>query len=82
MQSQVLDGSLPTYVFKETTREGWKLISWRFGQSQNWAILLHPERFTVEIYLNQFLEIMQNNTIINGEIIGKFYWKDHTLISK
>ena len=28
---------LPTYIFEETYRSGWKLLSWRFGQSQNWA---------------------------------------------
>jgi hypothetical protein len=29
--------------FQETYRTGWKLISWRFGQSQNWARVRHPE---------------------------------------
>jgi len=70
----------PAYIFKETFRSGWKLLSWRFGQSQNWARVIHPEGFTLEIYLQQFLEIMQNNTVIDGEIIGEFKWQDNKLI--
>ena len=71
---------LPTYIFKETFKSGWKLLSWRFGQSQNWARVIHPEGFTLEIYLQQFLEIMQNNTVINGEIQGEFKWQDNKLV--
>lgn len=71
---------LSTYVFRETFRSGWKLLSWRFGQSQNWARVIHPEGFTLEIYLQQFLEIMQNNTVINGEIQGEFKWQDNKLV--
>lgn len=71
--------TLPTYVFKEFARSGWKIVSWRFGQSQNWATVLHPEGFNVEIYLQQLLEIIRENTIENGVLIGKFYWKDNKL---
>ena len=71
---------LPIYVFEERPRSGWKLHSWRFGQSQNWATVIHPEGFTLEIYLQQFLEIIEENTIINGVIQGSFYWADNKLI--
>ena len=71
---------LPTYIHRETFKSGWKLLSWRFGQSQNCAKIVHPDGFTLEIYLQQFLEIMQKNTVINGEIQGEFKWEDNKLI--
>lgn len=73
---------LPIFVFEEKFRKGWKLCSWRFGQSQNWASLITPEGFTLEIYLNQFLKIIQENTLVNGEIQGEFMWKKNELIKK
>lgn len=73
---------LPIYVVKETFKKGWKLLSWRFGMSQNWAVMLHPDNYTVEIYLNQFLEIIESNTVINGEIQGKFKWENNELIKE
>jgi len=73
---------LPTYVFQESARSGWKIVSWRFGQSQNWATVRHPEGFNVEIYLQQLLEVIQENTIDAGVLIGKFYWKDNKLFKE
>lgn len=73
---------LPVHVFEEKFRSGWKLSSWRFGQSQNWATLIHPEGFTLEIYLDHFLDIVQENTIVEGVIQGNFMWKGNTLISE
>jgi hypothetical protein len=72
--------NLPIYIFTEIPKSGWKIYSWRFGQSQNWATVIHPDGFTLEIYLDQFLEIVKNNTIIAGEIQGCFYWKDNKLV--
>lgn len=74
--------TLPVFVIEEKFRSGWKLHGWRFGQSQNWASLVHPEGFTVEIYLVQFLEIISTNTIINGVIQGDFKWEDNKLIKR
>jgi hypothetical protein len=71
-----------TYIHEEFYRSGWKLSSWRFGQSQNWATLIHPNGFTLEIYLQQFLEIVENNTIVNGEIMGNFKWENRKLIKE
>lgn len=73
---------LPIYVYTEEFKSGWKLFSWRFGKSQNWAIIIHPEGFTLEIYLNQFLDVIKDCTIINGEIIGEFKWEENRLIKK
>lgn len=74
--------SLPIYVFEETAMSGWKIVKWRFGQSQNWATMRHPEGFTVEIYLQQLLELIQTHTVDAGVLIGKFYWKDNKLIKE
>jgi len=73
---------LPTYVFREDFHSGWKIVSWRFGQSQNWATMKHPNGFTVEIYLQQLLEIIQQNTVDAGVLIGEFKWADHKLIKR
>jgi hypothetical protein len=72
----------PIYVFEERFRSGWKIVSWRFGKSQNWATVLHPEGFTVEIYLQQFLEVIKESTVVAGDLIGKFKWQDHKLIKE
>lgn len=73
---------LPIYVIEETYRSGWELISWRIGQSQEWATVLHPFGFTVEIYLTDFLNIVKNNVIVNGKIEGEFKWEGNKLIKK
>ena len=73
---------IPIYVHTEDFKEGWKLYSCRFGQSQNWAALIHPDGFTVEVYLEHFLGIIETNTLVNGEIKGKFKWKDYELIKE
>lgn len=73
---------LPIYIHREVFNSGWKLRNWRFGESQNWAKLIHPEGFTIEIYLSQFLEIVQQNEIKFGEIIGSFKWQDNRLIKE
>jgi hypothetical protein len=73
---------LQIYVIKEEFRSGWRLDSWRFGKSMNWASLIHPEEFTVEIYLDKFLDIILENRVINGEIKGNFKWEYSKLIKK
>jgi hypothetical protein len=73
---------LPTYVFRETYRSGWALKSWRIGQSQEWAVMKHPEGFTVEIYLDNFLEITLKETMDQGVIVGEFKWENNKLIKK
>lgn len=72
----------PIYVFKEEFRKGWKLNKWRFGMSQNWASVIHPEGFSVEIYLSQFLDIVKTSTVVNGEIQGRFKWCENKLIKE
>lgn len=74
--------ALPTYIFEETFRPGWRLNSYRFGKSQNWAEMLHPEGFTVEIYLTNLLDLIHLNTFKNGELIGNFKWEANKLIKE
>lgn len=70
------------WVHKEDFASGWRIMSWRFGQSQNWASLVHPKGFTVEIYLTQLLEIMKASTVIEGVLQGEYKWQDNMLISR
>lgn len=71
---------LPIHVHTEVAQAGWKLVRWRIGKSQEWATMRHPEGFTVEIYLTNFLEIALNNVVDNGVILGNFKWRDHKLV--
>lgn len=73
---------LPITLHVEEFKSGWEIIQWRFGMSQNWATMKHPNGFTVEIYLNNLLEIAKTCTIENGVLIGEFKWEDHKLIKK
>lgn len=72
----------PIQVVTETYRRGWSLHKWRFGQSQNWAVLKNPEGLFIEVYLTHFLDLVKMNTIIEGKIEGKFKWRDNTLIKE
>lgn len=67
------------YLMEEFPREGWKISNWRFGMSQNWAVLRHPLGFTIEVYLKNLLELLRTITVVNCELQGKFYWEGHTL---
>ena len=71
---------LPITLHVETYKSGWEILEWRFGMSQNWATMLHPDGFTVEIYLDNLLELTKTNTIKNGVLIGEFKWDSHKLI--
>ena len=73
---------LTTYVWQETYRSGWALKSWRIGQSQEWAVMKHPEGFLLEIYLSNFLEILINDTIDFGFLRGEYKWEHNKLIRK
>lgn len=73
---------LPIYVIKEEFRSGWIITNFRPGMSQNWAVVKHPMGFHLEIYLEKLVDIIAENSIINGEIIGEFKWEDKTLIKK
>ena len=74
---------LPIYVVEEKFRSGWKLHEWRFGQSQNWASLIHPDGYTLEVYLKDFLEIIKKHTLVNGELkYDLFKWDKHKLVKQ
>jgi hypothetical protein len=69
-------------IHTEHFRQGWKLFGWRFGKSQNWASIITPEGWTIEVYLSHFLEIIKTHTVVNGELQGEFRWEDNRLIQK
>lgn len=73
---------LPIQLHIETHKSGWEIINWRFGMSQNWATMLHPDGFTVEIYLQDLLELLKTNVLDNGVLVGEFKWENHKLIKK
>ena len=61
---------------------GWKVYDYRPGQSQQWAELVHPKGFRVEIYLENFFEILKTSILIDGVIQGEWRWEGHKLIKK
>lgn len=67
---------------KEVFREGWKIEGSRYGESQNWAILKHPDGFTVEIYMNNLINLLKEIEVKNGTLIGEFKWEYSKLIKK
>jgi len=73
---------LPIFVFEEAFNNFWKVLGWRFGKSQNWAVLKHPHGFAVEVYLENFLAVLKDITIYKGVLIGEFKWEARKLIKK
>lgn len=73
---------LPTQVVTEEFRIGWYLVGWRFGQSQNWAVMQHPNGYLIEIYMTNLLDILRENTLVNNQLFGHFKWSNHTLIKE
>jgi len=71
-----------TYFFEEKYLSGWKIYSYRIGKSQSWATMEHPLGFTVEIYLEDFWDIITTHNIDNCEIDGVFKWEGKKLIEK
>jgi hypothetical protein len=72
--------NLPVYIVEEVFREGWKINGWRFGQSRNWAELMHPLGYTVEVHMEDFLELLKEITVVNGQLQGSFKWNDKELV--
>lgn len=70
------------YVFQESFRTGWRLIDFRIGKSQQWAIIKNPEGFRIEIYLSDLKNHILNDTLNNGVLMGSYKWVDNKLIRK
>ena len=71
---------LDTYIFNEYPRSGWKVGTYRTGDSQSWVQMLHPLNFCVEIYMFEFFKLLKTINIIDGELQGKFRWENKKLI--
>jgi hypothetical protein len=74
--------ALPITLHVEDFKSGWKLFGWRYGKSQNWAEMIHPNGFILEIYLTNFLDIVKETVVINGELGGEYKWERNKLIKK
>lgn len=72
----------PYTIVKEVFASGWRLAGFRTGESRDWAVLLHPNGYTVEIYLKNMMAIVESSIITNGVIEGEFKWEYGNLIKK
>ena len=63
-----------TFIMTETFKPGWKVHSYRTGKSQDWVKLVHPDGFIIEVYMEDFFEILADTSIIDSEIMGSFKW--------
>jgi len=73
---------LPINLHIEDFKPGWKLFGYRFGKSQNWVEMIHPDGFILEIYMTNFLDIVEENVVDHGVIEGEFKWERNKLIKK
>jgi len=64
----------------EYFRYGWKLLRYRIGASRPWAVLLHPDGYELEVYLESLFEILKDVEITDGELEGFFKWSERKLI--
>tara|TARA_R110000851_G_scaffold47424_2_gene115176 strand:- start:19314 stop:19730 length:417 start_codon:yes stop_codon:yes gene_type:complete len=71
---------LEVYVHTEKPKRGWKLEGYRFGKSQNWARMMHPDGFILEIYLTDLLDVIKADTVVNGELEDSYMWEKNKLI--
>jgi len=71
---------IPITIHTEIPRSGWKIIGFRGGESQNWAVVLHPLGFTVEIYMKHLIDLLQEVTAIDGFIQAELTWEYAKLI--
>jgi hypothetical protein len=74
------NSELPIYVFEETFRKSWKVLNNYRGGSQDWCRVLHPLGFILEIQMTNFIEILKNDTCINGELQGFYRFHKNQLI--
>jgi hypothetical protein len=71
---------VPSKVHKEEFAEGWMVLGYRRGGSQDWAVLRHPKGFTLEIYLVDFMNMLPNITVEDGRLLGMFKWIGNDLM--
>jgi hypothetical protein len=68
------------YVLHEIPRSGWRIQSYRAGESRSWATVRHPFGFTLEIYLDVIFSIIRRSSINRSLIKGEFAWRYSKLI--
>jgi hypothetical protein len=50
------ENDAPIYVIEDDYANGWNVVDWRAGQSQTWIIVRHPQGFTLEITMDNFIQ--------------------------
>ncbi len=70
------------FIIKEKFQTGWRFDSFRRGQSQDWATLVHPLGFKVDVYGDVMEQIIKDYNILKGLIEGSFMWEPYKLIEK
>lgn len=70
------------YLHRETFSEGWKFHWVRCGKSQEWAQLIHPLGFILEIHLDNFVNLILKKTMVRGLIKGSYMWEYGKLVEK
>lgn len=61
-------------VIQEEFRSGWEIQGARHGMSQSWIGVQHPHGFMLEITTDRLISILQEHTVINGTLQGKWKW--------
>lgn len=70
------------YIITNEYLGGWIFEGFRIGKSQNWAKVRSPLGYILEIYLENFEEIIRGTTMLNGLIRGLFKWEGNKLLLK
>ena len=73
---------IPYEIVTEDFRSRWSIDSARFGESQIWIVMIHPDGYTVEVRLGKFIELLKKNHLINGVLRGVFKYNKGNLIGK
>lgn len=74
--------NLNILIHVEDFASGWKFVGFRGGESQDWAILKHPEGFLLEVHIKTLVDMIGGITIKNGVLKGKYKWSYSKLIKE
>lgn len=74
--------TMETTVHIEEFSTGWRIYGSRFGKSQNWATMVHPKGFILEIYMTNLISLLKISNMQDGELMGEFKWSKNQLVKK
>lgn len=70
---------LPTFIHSEDFKQGWEVVGYRTGKSQDWAEVKNPAGFILEIYLKNFFDIIEDVSVINKVFQHNLKWENKRL---